>query len=67
MIVDELDIVGVAVLPAEAKTKLVVHPNAVLPSPASRERLQSIPGRYAEILKTHRGVEYEHLTMALPL
>jgi len=49
VIVNDLDIVGVAILPAEANTPLVVDTNTVLATAPTLKLLQSIARRYSQI------------------
>ena len=45
VIIDDLDVEGVAVLPAEADAPLIVDPDTVLTLSVARELLQSISRR----------------------
>lgn len=49
VIADDLNLVGVAVLPAKADAPLLVHANTVLATPLTPELLQSIARRHAQI------------------
>jgi len=51
VIVDDLDVVGVPVLPAEADPPLIVDANAVLTGAVTLELLQSVARRDAEIVE----------------
>lgn len=59
MVVDDLDVLGIAVLPGEANAELLVHPDAVLSFTIARERFELVPGRDAKIAEVFSGVEYE--------
>ena len=61
MVVDELDVVGIASGPPETETPLVVDANAVLPVSIVLELLEAIPRRNPEILKPHRRVDVAEL------
>jgi hypothetical protein len=51
MVVDDLDIVGVAITPAEADAPLVVNSDAVLPFALPGELLQPITGWCPQVLE----------------
>lgn len=61
MIIDDLDLVGIGILPAETDPPLVIHPDAMLPRPIALELLEPIAGRDAEVLERLRGVEGNQL------
>jgi hypothetical protein len=44
MIVDDLDVVGIAIPPNEADSELIVDPNGVLTIPITAKRLEVISG-----------------------
>jgi hypothetical protein len=56
VVVDDLDLMRVAVPPLETDPPLVVDPNAVLPHPLPRELLEPIPGRYSKIVEGLSGI-----------
>mgnify|MGYP003497909915 CR=1 FL=1 len=49
MIVNELDVLGTFGGPTKAQSKLVVHPDRMLPLPDTLQRLKAIGGWDAEI------------------
>lgn len=61
MIVDDLDVVGVAVDPAEADAPLVVDADAVLAGPVAAELLEAIARRDAQVLEVHGTVDQAEL------
>jgi hypothetical protein len=64
VIVDDLHLVGIAILPAKADAPLLVHANTVLAGSIAPELLQSITRRYAEVAellgRVHRHEFAEH-------
>lgn len=61
MIVDDLYLVGIAVLPDEAKSPLIVDPDAVLALAVTPERLESVAGRYGQIAEFGGTVQEKEL------
>ena len=61
MVIDDLDLMGIAVLPMEANTLLLVDPDAVLTAPATLERLQAIARRNPQIVEGDCAVEHSQL------
>jgi hypothetical protein len=61
VIVHDLDVVSIAVSPAEADPPLIVDPDAVLSSTVAAESFQSVPRWYSEILKVHSGIQHPEL------
>jgi hypothetical protein len=57
VIVNDLDLMGVALLPSEADAPLVVHAGPVLPGTVAPELLQSLPRRDPEILQRLGGID----------
>ena len=57
VIVDNLDIIGIAVVPTKTEPPLVVDANAVLPLSVGSQGLQSIPGRACHVSQDHRTVQ----------
>jgi hypothetical protein len=51
MIVNDLYVVGIAILPAKADAPLLVHANTVLARALAPELLQSIARRHAEVVE----------------
>ena len=62
MIVNDLDLMRIAVLPSEADAPLIVDPNTVLPSALPSQLLQSIPRRDAQIIEGFRGIDDNQLS-----
>jgi hypothetical protein len=58
VVVDDLDLMRVAVPPLETDPPLVVDPNAVLAHPLPRELLEPIPGWYSKVLQGVGGIEH---------
>ncbi len=50
VIVDDLDLIGIAVVPAKADAPLVIDSNTVLACSLPREPLESITGRHSKAL-----------------
>ena len=67
VIVDNLDIVGVASDPPEAHPPLIVDPDAVLPRSIPTQLLQPIPGRHPEVLEAGRGIQLPQFAQRHPL
>lgn len=63
MVIRNLNLVGVAVLPDEADTPLVIDPDAVLSLTVSREFLQPICRRDSEIFQALGS--FDHLELPL--
>ena len=59
MVVDDLNVMGVASDPAEADPPLVVDTDAVLAETIRGELLQTIRWRHSEVSKTCRGIEHQ--------
>jgi hypothetical protein len=57
VVVGDLYIEGVAPLPSEADSPLVVDPNAVLSCPVSLQALQPVAWGHSEVLYAFRRVE----------
>jgi hypothetical protein len=57
MVVRHFDLVGVATIPPEADSPLIVDPDAVLTLSTACQFLQTIPGRARQILESLRGFE----------
>ena len=62
MVVDDLDVVGIASGPSETDTPLVVDANAVLAVTIAFKLLEAISRWESEILQTHRGVHVAKLS-----
>lgn len=61
MIVDDLDAMGVTVMPNEADTPTIVDPDAVLSSTIAFQPLQSIARRRFQILQADGSVQHIEL------
>jgi hypothetical protein len=59
VVVNDLNLVGIAILPPEADAPLLVYANAVLAGSIAPELLQSIPRRHPEIVEL-LGRVYRH-------
>ncbi len=57
MIVDDLDVVGVPVLPDEAHTPLIIDPDALLTFPAPPQCFELISGRIPQVIELNRRIE----------
>jgi len=57
VIVDNLDIVGIAVVPAKTEPPLVVDANAVLALSVGSQWLQPVPGRACHVSQDHCTVQ----------
>lgn len=67
MIVHDLDIVRVAVAPAEADPPLVVDANAVLAAPIALERFQPVARWHSQVIEALGGVELHEFPKHDPL
>jgi hypothetical protein len=52
VVIHDLDILRAGGRPTKAHSKLIVAANAVLPCAVSLERLQSVTGRHAQVIKS---------------
>jgi hypothetical protein len=59
VIIDDVDVVGVAVQPAEADAPLVVDAEAVLTFTVPAEGLEAVSRRYTEIVQGVGGVQVD--------
>jgi hypothetical protein len=75
MVVRDLDFVGIAVLPLETQSVLLVEPDAVLPGTIAPKSFEAIPGWHSQFLKGPDAVQLiqlpacdrpEHLRTGLP-
>ncbi len=57
MVVDDLDVVGVAVSPREADAPLVVDSDAELPRTSSAQLLEMIARRHSEVIEHVCGIQ----------
>jgi hypothetical protein len=69
VIVNDLNFVGIAILPPKADTPLLVHANTVLADSIAPELLQSIARRHAEVLellgRVHRHKFAQHRALEI--
>lgn len=61
MIVRDFDFVGIAILPPEANSILIVDPNAVLACAIATEPLKSVSGWNSQVLKTLNPIKLSQL------
>jgi hypothetical protein len=52
VVIDDFNVIGSILLPYKANAKLIVYADAVLPFPASSQRLQHVSRRLPEIIQT---------------
>lgn len=57
MVVNDLHLMGIALLPSKADAPLVVDANAVLPSAFASKLLEAVPRRYTQVIKRLSGVD----------
>jgi hypothetical protein len=62
VVVNNLDVMGVAVLPGKACAPLVIDPDTVLTGPPAFELLQPIARRDSQILQVLRSVQSNELS-----
>lgn len=67
MVVDHLDVVRVAVPPAEANAPPLVDADTVLPTPVTLERFQPVPWRDSQIVKALGGVQLDEFAQHHPV
>jgi hypothetical protein len=69
VIVNDLNLVGIAILPAKADAPLLVHANTVLAGAIASELLQSIARRHAEVVellgRVHRHQFAQHRALEI--
>jgi hypothetical protein len=61
VIVNDLDLVRIAILPTEADSPLVIDADAVLARAITAELLEAIPRRHPEILQLLGGINHDQL------
>jgi hypothetical protein len=64
VVVDNLDVFGVAAGPAKANTPLVIDPNAVPAGPVSHQFLEAVSGGSSKINKTGCGIEQDEFSQS---
>jgi len=57
VIIDDFDIISVALGPSEADTPLIINSNAHLPCPISFQSLKPITGWIAKVFNRGRGIQ----------
>ncbi len=62
MIVHNLNVLGVATVPTEADSPLIVDAYTHLADPVAFESLQSIPRRVPQVIQCRRGIKLTQLT-----
>jgi hypothetical protein len=67
VVINDLDIVGVAFQPAKADAPLIIDPNTVLADSVSRELLKPVAGRHAQILQRADGIEHDQFALCDPV
>jgi len=67
MVIDDLNVVGVAALEAEAYAPLIVDADAPLPDPVALQLLQLVIGRNTQISQIFRPVEHRQLAQGRDL
>jgi hypothetical protein len=67
VVIGDLDLEGVSPGPSKADSPLVVDPDAVLSLSVALQPLQSVPGRYLEIVDALRRVYEQELSVCPPL
>ncbi len=63
MIINDLHLKSIPLAPSEAKTPLIVNPNAVLAFTVPCKFLQTIAGGYPQIFKDFGSIKYGQLAL----
>jgi hypothetical protein len=66
VIINNLDVVGIAAAPGETDTPLVVDSNAIAPRTVAPKHFQAVPGWGTKVLKPHRPVQEQQLPAGRP-
>jgi len=66
VVINDLHVLWAGRRPGEAKSPLLVDPDAVLPGPAALERLQSVARRNSEVVQGLCGVQHHQLAKGDP-
>ena len=61
MVIDDLRVVGIALVPSKTDAPLIVDPNAVLACAVASQPLQAVARRDAEIGQPHRRIQHAEL------
>jgi len=67
VIINDLNVVRIAVLPPEADAPLIVDANTVLTGAIAFELFEAVPGRNAEVIELFGGVHDAELPQHEPL
>jgi hypothetical protein len=67
VIVDDLDVMGISVVPDEADPPLLVDADAVLASPIPEQGLEPIAGRDLQRIQPRSRIELQELPQGHPL
>jgi len=67
VVIDNFDLVGIAIAPSKTDSVLIVDPQAPLARPVAPELLQHIPGRLVELLNRRDRVNLSQLPKSYPL
>jgi hypothetical protein len=62
VVINDLDLVRIAILPAEADPPLVIHADAVLPCSIAFELLEAIAWRDAKVIEGFGGIDGDEFT-----
>jgi hypothetical protein len=57
VVIDDLNVIGIAFAPTEANSVLIIDTYAVLPLPASSEFFEPVPRRSSQIAEVDRCVQ----------
>jgi hypothetical protein len=67
VIVDDLDVVGIAFPPPEADPPLIVDPDTVLTGSIAAKTFETVAGWHAKIVQLLGGVQHPKLSQGHPL
>ena len=67
MVVDDLDVIGIIIVPCKADTPLVVDPDTMLAFPVTMQCFQVIGRRNPQGFKEARGIEHLEFNNRRPL
>src|SRR5579872_2429172 len=67
MVVDDFDVMRLAISPNEANSPLVVDPNTMLPGAVALEGLQAVAGRNSKIVQSPSRMEVHQFPPRDPL
>jgi hypothetical protein len=67
VVIDDLDLFGVAVSPNEADTPLIVDPDTVLAGTVSAQRFQAVARKQGQVFQTARGSQLIQFPACNPL